>query len=40
MRSGLLDREITLQSSATVISDNGTPVVTWATLATLRAQTH
>ena len=38
MRSGLLDREITVQSSTTVISDNGTPVVTWTTLATLRAQ--
>ena len=38
MRSGLLDREITVQSSSTVISDNGTPIVTWTTLATLRAQ--
>jgi head-tail adaptor len=38
MRSGNLDREITVQSSTTVIGDDGTPAVTWATVATLRAQ--
>jgi len=38
MRAGNLDREIIIQSSTTVISDAGTPEVTWATVATLRAQ--
>ena len=38
MRSGNLDREITLQSSTTVIGADGTPSPTWTTLATLRAQ--
>jgi SPP1 family predicted phage head-tail adaptor len=38
MRSGNLDREITIQSSTTAIGADGTPIVTWATLATLRAR--
>lgn len=38
MRSGNFDREIAVQCSTTVIGDAGTPEITWATVATLRAQ--
>lgn len=38
MRAGNLDRVIIIQRATTVIGLNGTPVETWATIATLRAQ--
>lgn len=38
MRSGLLDRQITIQSATVTVADNGTPQTTWADFATLRAQ--
>ena len=38
MRSGNLDREITIQRATTTIGDAGTPQETWADIATLRAQ--
>lgn len=38
MRAGNLDREITIQRSATTLNDAGTPQVTWIALVTLRAQ--
>jgi SPP1 family predicted phage head-tail adaptor len=37
MRAGKLDREIIIETVTTTIDDAGTPVETWAPLATLRA---
>lgn len=38
MRAGKLDKTITLQRFTTTVDDYGTPVETWTTLATVRAQ--
>lgn len=38
MRSGKLDRQITIQRSSETINDAGTPVFAWSTIATARAQ--
>jgi SPP1 family predicted phage head-tail adaptor len=38
MRAGKLDREIIVETVTTTIDDAGTPVETWAPLATLRAE--
>ena len=38
MRAGNLDREITIQRFTTTVDDYGTPVQTWANVATVRAQ--
>ncbi len=38
MRSGKLDRIITVQRASSAPNDAGTPVETWATVATLRAE--
>ena len=38
MRAGNLDRVIIIQRATTVIGLAGTPVETWAAIATLRAQ--
>lgn len=38
MRAGKLDKLITLQRFTSTVDDFGTPVETWADLATLRAQ--
>lgn len=38
MRAGKLDRSITIQSFSNTVDSYGTPVETWTTLATLRAQ--
>lgn len=38
MRAGSLDRSITIQQSATVVDENGTPALTWTDFATARAQ--
>lgn len=38
MRAGKLDREVMIERSTTTLDSAGTPLMTWATLATLRAQ--
>ncbi|MFS8123769.1 phage head closure protein [Rhizobium sp. BR 250] len=38
MRSGKLDRSITIQSFANTVNDYGTPVATWTDVGTIRAQ--
>lgn len=38
MRAGRLDREITLQRFTAAVEDAGTPILTWADIATMRAQ--
>lgn len=38
MRSGKLDRTITIQRGTNTVNEYGTPTFTWANLATLRAQ--
>ncbi len=38
MMAGKLDREIVIQSLANTVDDYGTPVETWTTFATVRAQ--
>lgn len=38
MRSGKLDRSITVQSFTSTVNDYGTPVSTWVDVATVRAQ--
>lgn len=38
MQSGKLDREIVIQSLSNTVDDYGTPVETWTTFATVRAQ--
>jgi SPP1 family predicted phage head-tail adaptor len=38
MRAGKLDREIIIETVTTTVDDAGTPVETWAPLATLRAE--
>lgn len=38
MRAGKLDRTIVIQIPTTTVDDYGTPVETWATLATIRAE--
>lgn len=38
MRAGKLDRSITLQSVSSAIDPHGTPVETWTTVATVRAE--
>lgn len=38
MRSGKLDRSITIQSFANTVNEYGTPVSTWTDVATIRAQ--
>lgn len=38
MRSGKLDRSITIQTFSSTVDADGTPVEAWATFATVRAQ--
>lgn len=38
MRAGKLDRTIVIERAMTGVDDYGTPVETWATIATVRAQ--
>ncbi|MDX6806432.1 phage head closure protein [Terrihabitans rhizophilus] len=38
MKAGKLDRQLTLQRSTTAPNEFGTPVETWSTVATLRAE--
>jgi SPP1 family predicted phage head-tail adaptor len=38
MKSGSLDRSITIERFTSTVDDYGTPVLSWAKLATLRAQ--
>ena len=38
MRAGKLDREITVQRATSTIDEAGTPTLTWADVATVRAQ--
>lgn len=38
MRAGSMDRTIEIQSSSKTVADDGTPVMAWSAVATVRAQ--